>query len=133
AIFRIGSNATSVCHRRLTASTGRRSLSCPTVAAVCDRRRSSNLQHRRAVIDDLHEPRLKVKDEKLGTNSTRQLSCRCWESSRSHIGGQSPRRRLTSQRGRRSELYLPETVFRSGKDALQNRKIYRFIRVLASR
>jgi hypothetical protein len=68
-----------------------------------------------------------VKDEKFGTNSTGQLSYGCWESSRSQIGGQSPRRRLTSQRGRQSELYLPETVFRSGKDALQNRKIYRLI------
>lgn len=52
---------------------------------------------------------LKVKDENLAP--IQQVAIlRLLGVKSVHFGGQSPRRRLTSQRGRCSELYLPESV-----------------------
>jgi len=78
--------------------------------------------HNLAFVTDVHEPRLEVKNENLGTHSTGGYLGATGSQSRSQLGGQSPRYRLTSQRGRQSELYLPGLVPRSGKDALENRE-----------
>ena len=68
-----------------------------------------------AVYEDSHEPRLKVKDENIGTDSTASYPAAAGSQSRSQIGGLSPFRRLTRQRGRQSELYLPECVPQFGQ------------------
>jgi len=66
------------------------------------------------VVEDSHEPQLKVKDENLA--SVQQVAIlRLLGVKSVHFGGLSPRRRLTSQRGRRSELYLPESVTQFGQ------------------
>jgi hypothetical protein len=43
-----------------------------------------------AVYEDSHEPRLKVKDENIGTNSTDSYFMSAGSQSRSQSGGQSP-------------------------------------------
>ena len=66
------------------------------------------------LVEDSHEPQLKVKDENLAP--IQQVAIlRLLGVKSVHFGGQSPRRRLTSQRGRRSELYLPESVYPFGQ------------------
>ena len=66
------------------------------------------------LVEDSHEPQLKVKDENLA--SVQQVAIlRLLGVKSVHFGGLSPRRRLTSQRGRRSELYLPESVTQFGQ------------------
>src|SRR5262245_43843968 len=68
----------------------------------------------RLVVEDWHEPQLKVNDENLAP--IQQVAILQLLGVKSvHFGGQSPRRRLTSQRGRRSELYLPESVYPFGQ------------------
>src|SRR5262245_49734464 len=67
-------------------------------------------ENRHVIVTDVHEQRLEVKDENLGTHSTGGYLGGTGSQSRSQLGGQSPRYRLTSQRGRQSELYLPGLV-----------------------
>src|SRR5262249_17337636 len=68
----------------------------------------------RFVVEDCHEPQLKVKAENLAP--IQQVAIlRLLGAKSVHFGGQSACRRLTSQRGRRSELYLPESVYPFGQ------------------
>ena len=77
-------------------------------------RLSGNWTYNRVVVEDSHEPQLKVKDENLAP--IQQVAIlRLLGVKSVHFGGQSPCRRLTSQRGRRSELYLPESVYPFGQ------------------
>ena len=74
----------------------------------------TQLTYNRVVVEDSHEPQLKVKDENLAP--IQQVAILWLLGVKSvHFGGQSPCRRLTSQRGRRSELYLPESVYPFGQ------------------
>jgi len=74
----------------------------------------SQLPYNREIVEDSHEPQLKVKDENLAPIQQFAI-LRLLGVKSVHFGGQSPRRRLTSQRGRRSELYLPESVTQFGQ------------------
>src|SRR5215510_8758371 len=65
---------------------------------------------------------LKVKDENLAPIQEVAI-LRLLGVKSVHFGGQSPGTRLTSQRGRRSELYLPESVYPFGQYVTESEEV----------